>query len=90
MGTPYTGVSVTFGMGLLTLWPLPAGYSIRALSAKAILTITGHLRTRPDPWLEGALRAAFAEFDRELTAILQDRSGPARAQSRPGDPPNRR
>jgi hypothetical protein len=69
------------GIGLLTLWLLLAGCRIRDLFAKAILTITGRLRTRPDPWLEGTLRAAFAEFDRELTVILQDRSGPARART---------
>ena len=74
----YTAVSVMFGIGLFTLWLLLAGHSIRGLSAKAILTITGHLRTRPDPWLEGALRTAFAEFDRELAVILHDR---------PADPP---
>jgi hypothetical protein len=80
MGIPYTGISVMFAIGLFTLWLLLAGYSIRNLSAKAILTITGHLRARPDPWLESALRTTFAEFDRELVMILQDRSAPVRAQ----------
>ena len=74
----YTGISVMLGIGLFTLWLLLAGHSIRGLSARAVLTITGHLRARPDPWLEGALRAAFAEFDDELAVILQDR---------PADPP---
>ena len=60
------------GIGFLTLWLL-RGCSIRNLSARAILSLTGHLRTRPDPWLEGTLRAAFADFDRELALILQDR-----------------
>jgi hypothetical protein len=79
----YTGVSVMFGIGLFTLWLLLAGHSIRALSARAILTITGHLRARPDPWLEGALRATFAEFDHELALILQDRPAePPRPGSR--------
>lgn len=64
------------GAGFLMLWLLLSGYSIRGLSAKAILSLTGHLRARPDPWLEGALREAFAEFDRELAAIMQDK-GPA-------------
>jgi hypothetical protein len=68
-------VSVIFGAGLLMLWLLLAGGSIRNLSARAILTLTGHLRTRPDPWLEGALRNAFAEFDRELSAVLHDTPG---------------
>lgn len=81
MGSQYTGVSVMSGIGLFTLWLVLAGYSIRDLSAKTILTITGHLRARPDPWLESALRTAFAEFDRELAAILQDRSCPVRART---------
>jgi hypothetical protein len=68
----YTGVSVMFGIALFTLWLLLAGYSIKDLSARAILTITGHLRARPDPWLESALRTAFTEFDRELALIMQD------------------
>jgi hypothetical protein len=72
----YTHVSIMFGIGLFTLWLLLAGYSIRDLSARAILCLTGYLRTRPDPWLEGALRTAFAEFDRELVMIMKDRSGP--------------
>jgi hypothetical protein len=76
-GYHYTGVSVMFGGGLLTLWLLLAGCSIRDLSARAILTLTGHLRARPDPWLESALRKAFADFDRELSAILHERCNPA-------------
>jgi hypothetical protein len=75
-GIHYTGVSVMFGAGLLVLWLLLAGYSIRDLPARAILSLTGHLRARPDPWLESALRKAFAEFDRELAAILHDRGNP--------------
>jgi hypothetical protein len=93
LGIHYTGISVMFGIGLLTLWLLLAGYSIRDLSARAILTITGHLRTRPDPWLESTLRAAFADLDRELATILQDRGSPVRgpqpeSSSRPAEPPS--
>jgi hypothetical protein len=69
-----TAVIAMFGAGLFLLWLLLAGYTIKDLSARAILTLTGHLRTRPDPWLESALRNAFAEFDRELAAILHDRA----------------
>jgi hypothetical protein len=76
-GVHYIGVSV-LGAGLLTLWLLVSGYSIRDLS-QAIRGLTGHLRARPDPWLESALRKAFAEFDRELTVILRDRGNPLRA-----------
>jgi hypothetical protein len=77
-GVHYISVSV-LGAGLLTLWLLVSGYNIRDLSARAICGLTGHLRARPDPWLESALRAAFAEFDRELTVILRDRGNPLRA-----------
>jgi hypothetical protein len=76
-GIHYTSVSVMFGAGLVMLWLLLEGYNIKDLSAKAIISLTGHLRTRPDPWLEGALRKAFTEFDRELAAILHDMGGPA-------------
>lgn len=75
-GISYVSVSVMFGVALLVLWLLLAGYSIRDLSARAILCLSGHLRTPPDPWLERALRSAFAEFDRELAAILNDRGNP--------------
>lgn len=73
MGIQYAAV-VMLGIGLLTLWLLLAGYSIRQLSARAILSASGYLRGRPDPWLESALRAAFAEFDRELALILDERN----------------
>ena len=76
----YTHVSIMFGIAFFTLWLLLAGYSIRNLSARAIFSLTGYLRTRPDPWLESALRTAFAEFDRELAMIMQDRSGPDAAR----------
>ncbi len=71
-GIQDSNVSMAGGVGLLMLWLLLAGHSIGRLSARAILSLTGHFRARPDPWLEGALRSAFAEFDRELTAVLRD------------------
>jgi hypothetical protein len=49
---------------------------VRHLAARAILSLTGYLRARPDPWLERALRMALAEFDRELAVILRDRGNP--------------
>ena len=73
LGIQYAGVSVLLGIGLLTLWLLLAGHSIKDLSARAMLSLAGHLRGRPDPWLEGTVRAAFAEFDRELALILEGR-----------------
>jgi hypothetical protein len=69
-------VSLMFGAGLLTLWLLLSGYSIKELSSRAITSLSGHLRARPDPWLERALRDAFAKFDRELAMILRDRDVP--------------
>jgi hypothetical protein len=39
----------------------------------AVHTVFGHLRRRPDPACESALRAAFAELDAELAAILGNR-----------------
>jgi hypothetical protein len=44
--------------------------------AHAALTVSGHLRRRPDPACEKALRAAFAELDAELAAILSNRAAP--------------
>ena len=42
------------------------------------LTVSGYLRRAPDPVSEAALRAAFAEFDRELTTILKTAAAPRR------------
>jgi hypothetical protein len=38
---------------------------------RAIACVSGRLRPPPDPWLESALRRAFAELDRDLMAALQ-------------------
>jgi hypothetical protein len=72
----YNGVSLMSGAGLFTLWLLLSRYDIRELSSRAITSLSGHLRARPDPWLECALREAFDKFDRELTAILRVRDLP--------------
>lgn len=73
LGVTYAGASVMLGVALLTLWLL-LGRSVKSLPGRAILSLSGYLRTRPDPWLDAALRAAFAEFDRELSLVLQDRT----------------
>lgn len=89
VGIQYTAVVALLGIGVLTIWLLLGGSSIRSLSSRATLSLTGYLRARPDPWLEGTLRAAFADFDRELALILHERSHAAakpRPQS-PKDPP---
>lgn len=90
VGIQYAAVVVMLGIGILTLWLLLVGYSIRDLSSRATLSLSGYLRTRPDPWLEGTLRAAFAEFDRELALVLHDRSyAAAKPKPKPGPRPPR-
>lgn len=68
----YAGASAMLGVAVLTLCLL--GHGVRNASGRAILSLTGYLRGRPDPWLDATLRAAFAEFDRELSLVLQDRT----------------
>jgi len=87
VGTQYAGVSAMLGIGLLTLWFLLWGHGIKRqrikdFPARAILSLTGYLRSAPDPWLDARLRVAFAEFDRELALILRDRPVPPRAGGR--------
>jgi hypothetical protein len=88
VGIQYAAVAVMFGLGALTFWVLRAGYSLKELSARAAHGVKGYLRTSPDPWLEDTLRAAFAEFDRELALILQERryAAPAGRDAFPQDP----
>jgi hypothetical protein len=88
VGIQYAAVVVMLGIGVFTFWILRAGYRIKELSARMADGVSGYLRTRPDPWLEGNLRAAFAEFDRELALILQERSyaAPAARDKVPHDP----
>ena len=61
------------GLALFFLWLCLTGFSVRDLCASTALTVTGYLRPRPDPAVERALRAAFAELDRDLAGILGDR-----------------
>jgi hypothetical protein len=51
-------------------------FSIADFIAHVALTVSGHLRRRPDAACERALRAAFAELDAELAAILSNRAAP--------------
>ena len=69
----YVDVLSMLGLGLVFLWVRLTGVNVRELCASAALTVTGHLRPRPDPAVERALRAAFAELDRNLAEILGDR-----------------
>jgi hypothetical protein len=45
------------------------------LSGRAVTCVGGYLRPRPDPWLEHALRDAFAEIDHDLIAVLHHDHG---------------
>ena len=47
---------------------------LREVFSNAMLTILGYLLPRPDPSAEDRLRAVFHEFDRDLAAILAERS----------------
>ena len=49
-------------------------FSFGDFVAHAAHTVSGYLRRRPDPACESALRAAFAELDAELAAILGNRT----------------
>lgn len=51
-------------------------FSLGDFFAHAALTVSGHLRRRPDPACESALRTAFAELDSELALILGNRTAP--------------
>jgi hypothetical protein len=44
--------------------------ALAGISDRAFTCVSGHLRPRPDPWLESALRRAFAEFDHDLAVAL--------------------
>ncbi len=70
----YADVLPMLGLALVFLWLRLAAVSVREACANAALTVTGYLRPRPDPAAEHALRAAFAEFDRDLAGILGDRT----------------
>jgi hypothetical protein len=70
----YVDVLPMLGLALVFLWLWLTGVSVRDVLASAALTATGYLRPRPDPAVEQALRAAFAEFDRDLAEILGDRT----------------
>jgi hypothetical protein len=72
-------VLAALGIAMVILWLRLTSVSVRDLGARAALTVTGYLRPRPDPAAEQALRAAFAELDRDLAEILGDRTVGRRA-----------
>lgn len=70
----YVDVLPMLGLALMFLWLRLIGVSVRALFANVTLTVTGYLRSRPNPAVEDALRTAFADLDRDLARILGDRT----------------
>jgi hypothetical protein len=70
----YVDLLLMLGLALVFLGLWLIRVSVRELLAQAALTMTGHLRRRPDPAVERALRTAFAEVDRELAGILGHRT----------------
>ena len=70
------------GAAMILLWRTLAGVSVRHRCAQAMLTVTGYLRPRPARSVEDALRAAFAELDRDLAALLGDRDPRPRSHFR--------
>jgi hypothetical protein len=63
---PMLGVAVIF------LWLMLAWVGVRQRCGQAVLTVMGYLRPRPARSVEDALRAALAELDRDLAALLGD------------------
>ncbi len=70
----YVDVLPMLGAAMLLLWFALTGISVRQWCAQAVLTVTGYLRPRPTRSVENALRAAFAELDRDLAGLLGDRN----------------
>lgn len=72
-------VVAVLGIAMVLCWLSLTGVRMRDLGSRAALTVTGYLRPRPDPAAEQALRAAFAELDRDLAEMLGDRTCRRRA-----------
>jgi hypothetical protein len=70
----YVDVLPMLGGAMVFLWIWLANVSVPHRCAQAMLTVTGYLRPRPARAVENALRAAFAELDRDLAALLGDRA----------------
>ena len=50
--------------------------AVAGLSSRAFACVSGYFRPPPDPWLETALRRAFADFDRDLARTLHHKQAP--------------
>jgi hypothetical protein len=78
----YVEVLPMLGAAMVFLWIWLTDVSFRERCGQATLTVTGYLRPRPSRTVEKALRAAFAELDRDLIALMGERA------HRPGSPLN--
>lgn len=74
----YVDVMPMLSLAVIFLWLRLIGVSGRELLGQAALTVSGYLQPRPDPSTEEALRAAFADLDKELAEILSDRTLPGK------------
>jgi hypothetical protein len=70
---PYVDGLALLSAAMIILWLRLMGFCSKELCGRALLTVSGYLRRRPDQAVENALRAAFAEIDRDLAGILGDR-----------------
>jgi hypothetical protein len=75
ISTPGTEMAAILGLGLAVAWLWLLCVGLLELCGQAALTVSGHFRRRADPAFERRLRAAFAELDAELAAVLGDRTG---------------
>jgi hypothetical protein len=70
LSVPYAEISSMLGLALVILWLWLCGRNLRELLTQAALSLSGHLRPRPDRAMECALRNAFTQLDKELAAVL--------------------
>ena len=70
----YADVLQMLGTAMAFVWIGLTGVSVRERCARAMLTVAGHVRPRPGRAVENALRAAFADLERDLAALLSDRA----------------
>jgi hypothetical protein len=71
---PYVDGLALLSAAVVFLWLQLMGLCPRELCGRALLTVSGYLRRPPDRAAENALRAVFADIDRDLAGILGDRT----------------
>ena len=74
LNVPNVGISAMLGLALFILWLQLCGKNLRYVFTAAALFLSGYLRPRPDQALECTLRSAFTQLDKELAAVLGDRT----------------